>query len=129
MYKEAIILRKQCPIEYTLSLISGKWKIIILKELSQGALRYGKIAKQIPGVSAKVLIQQLREMENDGLIERVVFPEVPPRVEYSQSAMGKSIGTIFLEMRRWGLDVASTDKVMCSFCEKCRPYIENSTDV
>ncbi|MDR1271919.1 MAG: helix-turn-helix transcriptional regulator, partial [Clostridiales Family XIII bacterium] len=74
---------KRCPIEYTLSLISGKWKILILKELSQGALRYGVIGKRIPEISPKVLISHLREMEEDGLIVREVFPEVPPRVEYS----------------------------------------------
>ena len=71
----------RCPIETTVSLINGKWKLLILKELSQGPVRYGRLGAQIPAVSAKVLTQQLREMEEDGLIVRTVFAEVPPRVE------------------------------------------------
>ena len=78
----------RCPIETTVSLINGKWKLLILKELSQGPVRYGQLGAQIPAVSAKVLTQQLREMEEDGLIVRTVFAEVPPRVEYSLADMG-----------------------------------------
>lgn len=116
-------MAKLCPIEYTLSLINGKWKIMILKELSQGPLRYGVVGKKIPSVSAKVLIHQLREMEEEGLIIRTVFPEVPPRVEYSLSEKGLSIFTIFIELRRWGLDVDEPEKVECTMCCKCQPYI------
>lgn len=117
-------MSKKCPIEFTLSLINGKWKIIILKELSQGPLRYGVLGKRIPEVSSKVLIQHLREMEEDGLIVREVFPEVPPRVEYSLSEKGASIFTIFIELRRWGLSLEDEEKVECSMCEKCIPYIK-----
>lgn len=117
-------MEKKCPIEFTLSLISGKWKIMILKELSQGALRYGALSKRIPGISSKVLIQHLREMEDDGLIIRQVFPEVPPRVEYYLSEMGKSIFAIFIELRRWGLESDETGTAECKFCKKCQPYIE-----
>lgn len=118
-----IVMEKKCPIEYTLSLISGKWKILIIKELSQGPLRYGALGKCIPEISAKVLIQQLREMEDDGLIVREVFPEVPPRVEYSLSEMGRSMATILVELRRWGLESDSQGIAECKFCEKCRLYI------
>ena len=116
-------MNKKCPIEYTMSLINGKWKILILKELSHGPLRYGAVGKCIPDVSAKVLIHQLREMEEDGLVVRTIFPEVPPRVEYSLSEKGIGIMSIFMELRRWGLEANETDKVECILCEKCRPYI------
>lgn len=118
------VMEKKCPIEYTLSLISGKWKILIIKELSQGPLRYGELGKCIPGISAKVLIHQLREMEDDGLIVREVFPEVPPRVEYSLSEMGRSMATILIELRRWGLESDNQGIAECKFCEKCRLYID-----
>jgi len=116
-------MEKKCPIEFTLSLISGKWKILIIKELSQEPLRYGAIGKRIPGISSKVLIQHLREMEDDGLIVREIFPEVPPRVEYSLSEMGKSIASIFVELRRWGLESDNKGIVECEFCKKCQPHI------
>ena len=119
-------MNKKCPIEFTLSLINGKWKILILKELSQEPLRYGAIGKRISEISSKVLIQHLREMEDDGLINREVFPEVPPRVEYSLSEKGTSIFTIFVELRRWGLELNNEEKVECAMCKKCIPHIEQS---
>lgn len=120
-------MNKKCPIEFTLSLINGKWKLLILKELSKEPLRYSIIGKRIPEVSSKVLIQHLREMEEDGLINREVFPEVPPRVEYSLSEKGASIFSVFIELRRWGLDLNDDEKVMCSMCNKCVPYIIRDT--
>jgi len=118
-------MNKKCPIEFTLSLINGKWKILILKELSQEPLRYGVIGKRIPEISSKVLISHLREMEDDGLIVREVFPEVPPRVEYSLDEKGASIFSIFVELRRWGLELNDDEKVECTMCKKCIPYIIN----
>lgn len=114
-------MENRCPIESTLSLISGKWKILILKELSQGPVRYGHISRNIPAVSAKVLTQQLREMLEDGLLVREVFAEIPPRVEYSLSEMGISIFSIFKELRRWGLDEDKVHAAQCAFCKKCQP--------
>ncbi|MEA4951906.1 hypothetical protein SDC9_60217 [bioreactor metagenome] len=111
----------KCPIETTLSLINGKWKLLILKELSQGAVRYGKLGAAIPAVSAKVLTQQLRELEEDGLIVRTVYAEVPPRVEYSLSDMGASIFSVFKELRRWGLEDDGLARGKCSFCGQCIP--------
>ncbi|MBP6332920.1 MAG: helix-turn-helix transcriptional regulator [Aminivibrio sp.] len=111
----------KCPIETTLSLINGKWKLLILKELSRGAVRYGKLGAAIPAVSAKVLTQQLRELEEDGLIVRTVYAEVPPRVEYSLSDMGASIFSVFKELRRWGLEDDGLARGECSFCGQCIP--------
>ena len=118
-------MSKKCPIEHTISLINGKWKIIILKELSQEPLRYGSLGKRIKGISSKILIQQLREMEKDSLIVREVFPEVPPRVEYSLSEKGESIFKIFVELRRWGLDENESEIVECLNCKKCIPFLEH----
>lgn len=114
-------MKNKCPIESTLSLINGKWKILILKELSQGPVRYGQIGNHISTVSAKVLTQQLREMMDDGLVVRNVFAEMPPRVEYSLSEMGISIFAVFKELRRWGLDEDKVHSVQCAFCKKCQP--------
>lgn len=116
-------MEKKCPIEFTLSLINGKWEILILKELSQEPLRYGAIGKRIPQVSSKVLVQHLRKMENDGLIVRKIYPEVPPKVEYSLSAMGESIFTVFVELRRWALASDEKELTGCTFCKKCQPHI------
>jgi DNA-binding HxlR family transcriptional regulator len=112
---------KQCPIESTLALINGKWRLLILKALSQGPVRYGALERQIPRISAKVLTQQLREMERDGLIVRTIFPEIPPHVEYSLDRMGVSIYSVFKEMRRWGLEENKNPQVACSYCANCKP--------
>ena len=120
------VMNKKCPIEFTLSLINGKWKLLILKELSQAPLRYGALGKRVPAISAKVLIQQLREMEEDGLLVREVFPEVPPRVEYSLSDKGASLFSVFMELRRFGLSLDDNEKVACAMCKKCIPFIERN---
>ncbi len=117
-------MEEKCPIESTLSLINGKWKQMILKELSQGPVRYGQLGARISSVSSKVLTQQLREMEHDGLIRRKVFPEVPPRVEYSLTEMGASIFTVFKELRRWGLEEDAMHRGKCSFCGQCQPLFQ-----
>jgi DNA-binding HxlR family transcriptional regulator len=111
----------RCPIESTLSLINGKWKLLILKELSQGPVRYGALERAIPAISAKVLTQQLREMETDGLVVRTIFPEIPPRVEYSLDEMGASIFKVFAEMRRWGLEENKRHSIRCAGCKNCLP--------
>jgi DNA-binding HxlR family transcriptional regulator len=114
-------VENKCPIESTISLINGKWKILILKELSQGPVRYGQIGNNIPTISAKVLTHQLREMIDDGLVVRKVFAEVPPRVEYSLGEMGKSLFTVFTELRRWGLSEDKVHSIQCAYCKKCQP--------
>lgn len=115
----------QCPILATLSMLSGKWKLLILRELLNGVVRFGELQRLIPGISAKVLSQQLREMEDDGLIERVAYPEVPPRVEYKLTEIGESTISIMKEIRRWGLfHLLNNAKhpVKCARCKHCEPY-------
>ena len=80
-----------CPVEITLKLIGNKWKVLILRDLIEGAKRFGELRKSIGSVTQKVLTQNLRSMEEDGLLERKVFAEVPPRVEYTLTDTGYSL--------------------------------------
>jgi DNA-binding HxlR family transcriptional regulator len=117
-------MNPKCPIESTLSLVNGKWRLLILKALSSGPVRFGALERCIAEISAKVLTQQLREMERDGLVLRKIFPEVPPRVEYSLNKMGVNLFKIFVELRRWGLEENSRQDIECSGCfgcSDCRP--------
>ena len=91
-----------CPVETTLTLISDKWKVLILRDLMPGTKRFGELKKSIRSVSQKVLTAQLREMEANGLLTRTVYAEVPPRVEYSLTALGKSLKPILDAMQVWG---------------------------
>jgi DNA-binding HxlR family transcriptional regulator len=91
-----------CPITATLTYIGGRWKIIILYYLSNEKRRFGEIAARIPAISRKVLTQQLKELEKDGLILREEYKEIPPRVEYSLTDLGKSLSSVFREMSDWG---------------------------
>lgn len=112
---------ENCPIDYTLSLISGKWKLLILRSLSQGRLRYGVLQKEIEGISAKVLTQQLREMEKDGLLERIVYPEVPPHVEYRLSRRGQELRPIMHELAQFGMKDSERCGSDCRQCKRCYP--------
>lgn len=91
-----------CPVEMTLSLIGDKWKVLILRDLLPGTKRFGELKKSVGNVSQKVLTAQLRAMEHSGLITRTVYPEVPPRVEYSLTELGRSLQPILDAMRNWG---------------------------
>ena len=91
-----------CPVETTLTLISNKWKVLILRDLMPGTKRFGELKKSIGSVSQKVLTAQLREMERSGLLTRTVYPEVPPRVEYTLTDLGYSLKPILDAMRNWG---------------------------
>lgn len=94
---------KNCPIEHTVNLIGHKWKVLILRNLfNHGTQRFSELSKGIAGISQKMLTQQLRQLENDGMVHREVYPEVPPRVEYSLTALGLSLKPIFDEMNTWG---------------------------
>lgn len=91
-----------CPVETTLTLISDKWKVLILRDLLPGTKRFGELKKSIGHVSQKVLTAQLRQMEQSGLLTRTVYPEVPPRVEYSLTELGYSLKPILDAMFTWG---------------------------
>ena len=92
-----------CPVQITLSLIDNKWKTLILGEiLFEGTQRFNQLRKALPSISQKVLTQNLRSMEVDGLITRKVYAEVPPRVEYSITALGDSLRPIIDSMMKWG---------------------------
>ena len=91
-----------CPVETTLMLIGDKWKVLILRDLMPGTRRFGEIKKSIGSVSQKVLTAQLRDMEAKGLVSRKVYAEVPPRVEYSLTDLGKSLKPILDAMWVWG---------------------------
>ncbi len=92
----------QCPIETTLGLIAGKWKALILCYLSMGTARYSAIKRSFPQATQKMLTQQLRELEADGLINRKVYAQVPPKVEYSLTPFGESLLPIIKAMGEWG---------------------------
>lgn len=91
-----------CPVETTLTLISDKWKVLILRDLMNGTMRFGELRKSIGQVSQKVLTAQLRQMEGSGLLTRTVYPEVPPHVEYTLTDLGRSLKPILDAMRVWG---------------------------
>lgn len=91
-----------CPVETTLLLIGDKWKVLILRDLIEGTKRFGELKKSIGSISQKMLTQQLREMEEDGLVERKVYAEVPPKVEYSLTEDGISLKPILDSMLKWG---------------------------
>ena len=91
-----------CPVETTLTLISDKWKVLILRDLLPGTKRFGELRKSIVHVSQKVLTAQLRQMEQSGLVNRKVYAEVPPKVEYSLTDVGYSLKPILDAMWTWG---------------------------
>ena len=91
-----------CPVETTLMLIGDKWKVLILRDLMPGTKRFGELKKSIGNVSQKVLTAQLRAMEENGLVSRKVYAEVPPRVEYSLTELGRSLKPILDSLQNWG---------------------------
>ena len=91
-----------CPVETTLMLIGDKWKVLILRDLMPGTKRFGELKKSIGHVSQKVLTAQLRDMESKGLVNRKVYAEVPPKVEYSLTDLGKSLKPVLDAMWSWG---------------------------
>lgn len=92
-----------CPVETTLMLISDRWKVLIIRDLLDGTKRFGELKKSVGNISQKVLTSNLRSMEEDGLLTREVFPEVPPRVEYTLTETGYSLKPILDSMIDWGM--------------------------
>ena len=91
-----------CPVEYTASIIGNKWKIIILRDLLTGTKRYNELTRSVVGISAKVLTENLRDLEKDGIVKRKVYPVVPPKVEYSLTDKGLELRGVIDMMRAFG---------------------------
>ncbi|QEC43440.1 winged helix-turn-helix transcriptional regulator [Pseudobacter ginsenosidimutans] len=96
------VMLARCGMSYTLSVIGGRWKPAILFTLLKGRMRYNELRKSIDGVSERMLVAQLRELEADGLVSRIIYPEVPPRVEYELTATGKDTAPMLRQMSAWG---------------------------
>ena len=92
-----------CPVATTVALIGSKWKLLIMRNLLARPWRFNELKKDLEGISQKVLTDSLRSMENDGIITRTVYPEVPPRVEYALSELGESMRPIIMSMEAWGM--------------------------
>jgi DNA-binding HxlR family transcriptional regulator len=90
------------PIENTLQVIGSKWTVLIIRELMDGTRRFGELARALTGISPRTLSMRLGDMEGHGIIERKVFPEVPPRVEYKLSPLGKTLEPVLKTMSNWG---------------------------
>ena len=97
------MIREHCGMAFTLSLVGGRWKPSILCRLLHAKMRYSELRKQLPDVSERMLVLQLRELENDGLVRRLVYAEVPPRVEYELTEAGISLKPVLNSMSDWGM--------------------------
>lgn len=95
--------RANCPVETTLEVIGGRWKVLILRELFPEIKRFGQLHRALNGITQKMLTQQLRELEEDGIIHREVYLQVPPKVEYSLTTLGESLKPILDSMHDWGV--------------------------
>lgn len=102
MKKELVPIENHCSVAATLKKIEGKYKILILWKLLDGTQRYSELQRFVPCATAKMLTQQLRELEKDGLISRKVYPVVPPKVEYSLTSFGKTLQPVLQAMHEWG---------------------------
>ncbi|MEM6622194.1 MAG: helix-turn-helix domain-containing protein [Pseudomonadota bacterium] len=92
-----------CPVEAAIGLIGGKWKCVILWHLhAEGTLRFSELRRRVQNVTQRTMTNQLRELEADGLVHREVYPQVPPKVEYSLTEMGRGLGPILLALKDWG---------------------------
>jgi len=95
-----------CPIEATLNIIGTKWTSLIIRDLLlDGRIRFGDLLRSLDGISPKTLSLRLRELEKFGLVNRIVYPEIPPKVEYELTEKGKKLEPIFIELKRWGLTI------------------------
>jgi len=101
--------RTGCAVEATLSVIGGVWKPVLIFHLLEGKLRFNALCRLTPSATPRMITLQLRELEADGIVERTVFPEVPPRVEYELTDLGQSLAPLLLSMRDWGERLQSSD--------------------
>ncbi|GBE95558.1 HxlR family transcriptional regulator [Nostoc cycadae WK-1] len=96
--------RLTCEVETTLKVIGGRWKVLIIRELITGVKRFGELQRALPGITQKMLTQQLREMEEDGIVHRQVYAQIPPKVEYSLTLLGESLKPILYAMHDWAVE-------------------------
>lgn len=99
---KSIDLESDCPMNLTINILSGKWKLAILWHLSKGTIRFNELQRLLSNITQKTLTMQLRELERDGIIYREAYPEASPRVEYGLTKLGKSLQTILSSMCEWG---------------------------
>ena len=109
--QESFLAIGGCPVSATIRIIGGKWKVVILYLISYKINRFSEIHRMIEGISKKTLTEQLRELERDGIIDRKVFAEVPPRVEYTMTEKGLTLRPIIFSMRDWGMEFGA-DKII-----------------
>ena len=96
-------VRLTCEVETTLKVIGGRWKVLIIRELMAGVKRFGELQRALPGITQKMLTQQLREMEEDGIVHREIYAQIPPKVEYSLTPLGASLQPILYAMHEWAV--------------------------
>jgi DNA-binding HxlR family transcriptional regulator len=99
-----------CPIQRTMAMIADKWKVIVIANLGEGTKRFRELQRAMAGVTPKVLTRQLRDLEHDGLVSRVAYAEIPPRVEYSLTPLGRSLLPILQQLHNWA--VANSDTLL-----------------
>jgi DNA-binding HxlR family transcriptional regulator len=93
---------EECTVELAMTILGGKWKLVILRHLLTGTRRFGELHRAMPGITPRMLTRQLRELEADGLVRRTVYPQVPPKVEYTVTELGESLRDITDRLERWG---------------------------
>ncbi|MCD8263969.1 MAG: helix-turn-helix transcriptional regulator [Tannerellaceae bacterium] len=99
-----------CSLELAMDIISGKWKLMIVFHLKDGPLRSGELQRTLPQISNKMFMQSIRELERSGMIERIVYAVIPPKVEYQLTKAGYTLLPIVLDLARWGIEVSQTEK-------------------
>lgn len=105
----------QCPLEVTMEIIGGKYKGVIIGHLIGKTLRYNELQKLISHATPKMLIQQLKELEADGIIERKLYPVVPPKTEYSLTKRGETLIPAILELNKWGMNYLREENIPCAY--------------
>ena len=105
----------QCPLEVTMEIIGGKYKGVIIGHLINKTLRYNELQKLISHATPKMLIQQLKELEADGIIERKVYPVVPPKTEYSLTKRGETLIPAIIELNKWGMNYLREENIPCAY--------------
>lgn len=102
MRQDVTDMHDYCTVEAAMAVVGGKWKMAILNQLFEGTRRFGELNRAMPGITQRMLTRQLRELEADGLVHRTVYPEVPPKVEYSVTELGRTLRPITEQLQAWG---------------------------